>query len=204
MTYYPVHYAVEPPERFSRLQLALRVLAFLVIGAVGLSFGTVFLVIYLGLPVLAAVRIAARSDPAAYVREDGPRVLRGLRWLAAVSAWAGMIAERLPVHAPDETVTLTVEGEAHPTASAAAWRVVTGLPSALVLALLCWVGVFVWLWAVLSVLFAERVGHVAFDFLVGLQRWTVRLFAYQASLVDAYPPFSLGEGPPVELSPQSS
>ncbi len=52
---------------------------------------------------------------------------------------------------------------------------------------------FVWAWAALSILLWERVGPGAFDYLVGLQRWSIRLLAYQASLVDEYPPFSLSE-----------
>ncbi len=63
------------------------------------------------------------------------------------------------------------------------------------LAILCWIGVFVWLWAALSILLFERVGPDAFGYLVGLQRWSIRLLAYQASLVDEYPPFSFTEPP---------
>jgi len=43
------------------------------------------------------------------------------------------------------------------------------------------------------ILVAQRVGPHAFAYLVGLQRWSIRLLAYQASLVDEYPPFSLSE-----------
>jgi hypothetical protein len=96
-------------------------------------------------------------------------------------------------------VTLEIQRTALPTPSSALWRVVTGLPSALVLAILCWIGVVVWLWAALTVLFTERVGRGAFNYLVGLQRWSIRLLAYQASLVDEYPPFSFSDVPPASL-----
>jgi hypothetical protein len=195
MTEYPVHYAIEHPERFSRLQLLVRVVAFWALGLVGLSFGTVFLFVYLALPVLAASRLVGR-EPTAYLDHDGPRIVDALSWLAALAAWVGLIADRLPVRAPNETVKLEIERTAHPTPSAVILRVVSGLPSALVLALLGCVGVFVWLWAALSILITERVGPVAFDYLVGLQRWSIRLLAYQASLVDEYPPFSFIDTPP--------
>lgn len=34
-------------------------------------------------------------------------------------------------------------------------------------------------------------------YLLGLQRWSVRMLAYQACLTDAYPPFSFADTPAV-------
>ncbi len=197
---YPVHYTVVPPAEFTRWQLLGRVIAFCALGVIGMSFGTVFLFMYLALPVYAASRLAARDSAIAYTTEDGPKVMAVLRWFAAIAAWAGLIVDHLPGKSPPETVALRLDDGPHthsPTtmSASAILRVFTGLPSALVLGLLGFVGVFVWLWAALSVLFTQRVGPGAHAYLTGLQRWSVRLLAYQASLVDAYPPFSLTEGP---------
>lgn len=196
---YPVHFLVERPARFTRLQLAVRLVAFCALGVLGLSFGMVFGFAYLALPAFAASRLAAARDADGYVARDGPRIVQALRWFAAVSAWAALTAEHLPGRSPTETVTLELEGEPHPTASTALWRVLSGLPSALVLGLLGALGVLVWLWAALTILVSERVGDGAFHYLSGLQRWSVRLLAYQASLVDEYPPFSFAEAPPPAL-----
>ena len=185
-----VHYFASKPPKFTRLQLAVRVVAFCALGVLGLSFGMVFLFAYLALPVVAASRLAARGDPEAYIREDGQHVLTALRWFAALSAWAGLVAEHLPGHHPDESVTIEIERTAAPRAAGAIWRVVTGLPSALALGLLGWLGIFVWMWAALSILLNQRIGTRSFHYLVGLQRWSIRLLAYQAALVDEYPPFS--------------
>ena len=194
MSAYPVHYAVEPPPKFSRLQLLGRIVAFAALGALGLSFGALFAFLYLVLPAYAASRLATRSfDPATYAAEDGPRVIKLLRWFAALSAWTGLVAEHLPSNAPEETVRLDVAGPANLSPSAALLRVFTGLPSAIALGFLCWFGVLVWLWAAITILVGERVGPHAFRYLVGLQRWSVRLLAYQASLVDEYPPFSFSD-----------
>lgn len=195
MSTYPVHYHVDRPEHFSRLQLAIRILAFIALGTLGISFGMLFLFAYLALPAYAASRLAS-APPADYASHDAPRVLRALHWLAAVSAWAGLIAERLPGSAPDDDVHIAVDIQPSTTASAALWRVVTGLPSALALAILCWVGVFVWCWAALTILFTERVGDRTFRFLEGLQRWSIRLLVHQAALVGDYPPFSFTDDPP--------
>ncbi len=196
-TAYPVHYSIDPPPTFSRLQLLIRIVAFIAIGALGLSFGAVFGFLYLVLPAYAATRLSAQADhPTSYAAEDGPRVLRLLRWFAAVSAWTGLIAENLPARTADETVKVSIEGTPRAlTPRGALVRVITGLPSALALGFLCWIGVFVWLWAALTILVGERVGSRAFRYLAGLQRWSIRLLAYQAGLVDDYPPFSFADGP---------
>jgi Domain of unknown function (DUF4389) len=206
MTTYPVHYHVEPPGAFTRLQLLVRLIAFCALGVLGLSFGTLFVFGFLALPVFASIRLGGRGAER-YLEEDGPRVAHVLRWLAAICAWAGLVADRLPSAAPDEIVRLEIETTSHPNARTAAWRVLTGLPSAIVLSFLCAIGGLVWLWAALSVLVRERVGDGAFHYLVGLQRWSLRLLAYQASLVDEYPPFSFADPaaglPTAKVAPQA-
>lgn len=196
MLAYPVHFAVKAPGRVTPVQLGVRLVAFIVLGTLGLSFGTIFTIAYVALPTYAAARLASLGSADAYLREDGPRIQVLLRWLASVSAWAGLVADRLPVESPDELLTLSIDdAAARPTATAALLRIVTGLPSALVLMVLGAIGVLVWIWAALSILSARRIGPQAFEYLVGLQRWSVRLLAYQACLVDAYPPFSFTDTP---------
>jgi hypothetical protein len=200
MTSYPVHYRIERPSTLAPLQLLVRIVAFCALGMLGISFGTVFVLAYLALPVIAAVRTTGR-DATAYITDDGPRITSALRWFAAVSAWAGLISDRLPTRRPDEILVLEIESDAHPTPSSAMWRLITGLPSALVLCFLGWIGVFVWIWAALSILLTRQIGPGAFEYLAGLQRWSIRLLAYQASLVDEYPPFSFADREPVGIPP---
>jgi hypothetical protein len=195
---YPVHYSVERPERLARVQLAARLIAFLALGLVGVSFGTIFLVVFLVLPVYAASRA---GNGESYLQQDGPRVLRVIRWLAAICGWAGLVTDRLPGRSPDEAVHVRIDpgASAPPTMGSAMVRVLTGIPSVIVLALAGVIGVFVWIWGAFSILFVERVASGAFEYLAGLQRWSIRLLAYQASLVDDYPPFSFQDSPPSRL-----
>ncbi len=192
---YPVHYDVEQPPRLARVQVVARLIAFLALGLVGISFGTIFLIGFLLLPVYAASRAGGGTS---YLEEDGPRVFRAICWLAAIFGWAGLVTDRLPGRSPDEAVHVRVDPGASeaPTMRSALLRVLTGIPSAIVLALVGVVGVFVWIWAAVSVLILERVQPIPFEYLAGLQRWSVRLLAYQASLVDEYPPFSFQDSPP--------
>jgi len=192
MLAYPVHYTVEKPSRYTRLQLGIRLIASLALGLLGLSLGLIYLVAYVVAPAYAASRL---SSGGAYLREDGPKVARALSWFAAVYAWFALVTDGLPARAPDERVQVVVEPMGTPSAGSAAWRLLLGLPSAFALAILGCIGGLVWLWSVLNVLFFERVGDGAHAYLVGVQRWSVRLLAYQASLVDVYPPFSFDDAP---------
>ena len=192
MTPYPVHYLVRRPEKFTRFQLLVRLAASIALGVLGISLGAVFLATYLALPVYAAVRLGRRT-PEDYLREDAPQVVRSLSWIAAVFAWFGLVTDRLPMKDPDEDVRVVVEPMGRPSPASALWRVLLGGPSVLVLAVLACLGGFVWLWAVLCVLVHERVGESAHAYMAGVQRWGIRLLAYQASLVDVYPPFSFDD-----------
>jgi hypothetical protein len=195
-TPYPVHFAVERPARFTRVQLLLRLVALIVLGMFGVTFGTLFLLGYVALPVYAASRIASLESAREYTRRDGALLMKGLHWFAAVSSWLGLVAERLPAAEPEETVWLTLEhATTRPNPVEAILRIFSGLGSALVLALLCWLGVFAWLWAAVTIVVREQMGQGVFSYLLGLQRWSVRLLAYQACLVDEYPPFSFTDAP---------
>jgi hypothetical protein len=194
MLAYPVHYTVSRPERYTRLQLLVRLLASAALGVLGLSLGLIVVAVYLVLPAFAAVRLTARGGEG-YLREDGPRVVRLLAWLAAVYAWFALVTDALPVRDPDELVHVRVEPLGTPDATTTLWRLLVGLPSALVLAFLGCLGGVVWLWSALRVLLFEQVGDAAHAYLVGVQRWTIRLLAYQAALVDVYPPFSFDDAP---------
>ena len=63
------------PPRFTRLQLGLRILALIALGVIGVSTGGFYCVLYFGLPILAAVRIAMLGTSQAYAETDGPILL---------------------------------------------------------------------------------------------------------------------------------
>lgn len=66
------------------------------------------------------------------------------------------------------------------------------LPHYIVLGVLAFIGVFVWLFAWLSVVFTGRYPRGLFHYLVGLLRWSLRVQAYAFLLItDVYPPFSM-------------
>ncbi len=64
------------------------------------------------------------------------------------------------------------------------------IPHYIVLAVLTFVAVLVWLFSVVAVLVTGRFPPGAFDYLVGVGRWSARVNAYLLLQVDRYPPFA--------------
>jgi len=174
------------PQRFERVQVVLRIVIIWLVALIGIPFGWI---LYLGFPVLAAVFIS-QKDGARYLSEDGARVSRWLRGLVAAIAYMWMVTDELP--GPGEpTVRFEVEPSGTPTVGSALLRIITAIPSAIVLALLMVVSAIVWVIAAIWILIAETYPESLYGFQRGVVRWTARLLAYLASLVDTYPPFSL-------------
>ena len=66
------------------------------------------------------------------------------------------------------------------------------IPHYIVISFLAVAAVFVWIYAWFAILFTGRYPRGAFDFMVGLARWVLRVEAYAFLMVtDEYPPFSL-------------
>jgi len=65
------------------------------------------------------------------------------------------------------------------------------IPHFLAVSLLGIAASFVLIWAWFSILFTRRYPPGAFNFLVGTQRWNLRVIAYTLWMREEYPPFSL-------------
>jgi hypothetical protein len=117
------------------------------------------------------------------------------RFGARVGAYMALLTDRYPSTDEEQTVHLeidypNVEGELNRFLPLVKWLL--AIPHYIVL-------VFLWVGAVLAVivawfaiLFTGRYPRGLFDFVVGVERWSLRVSAYAFLLVtDDYPPFSL-------------
>jgi hypothetical protein len=191
---YPIEFdVVSVPSRFDRAQVVLRLILMLVLAHIGTTLGSLFWLLYLALPVAAAV-LVSQHGAARYVAVDSHRVVRLLQWAIAVYAYLLLLTDRFPMSAPDPAVRFEVHPEGVPTVSSALWRLITTLPMAIALALLGIVSTVCWFFAMLLVLVHGAYPRAFFEYQVGVVRWLARLWAYHASLVQSYPPASFESG----------
>jgi uncharacterized protein DUF4389 len=194
---YPVSFDVEHPPTFQRAHVFLRIALLIVIGWVSHPFG----LLWLGLPVVAAILIAQKGG-ARYLDEDGPKVSRVLGWVLAVIAYLALLTDRLPGR-DEPGVRFEVEPSGSPTVGSALLRILYVIPSLIVLALLVALGSIVWLLALILVLVSERYPESVWRFLCAIVRWEANVLAYLASLTGRYPPFAL-EGDSMSSTAPSS
>jgi hypothetical protein len=186
---HPVDVVVNSPPRFDRIQLAVRLAIAIALGFIGFSAGLFAMLLFFVLPVIAAVSISS-TGPTDYLARPGPRLWRMLTWVLQLSAYMLLLIDRFPVE-PDQGCQITLQPAGTPSAGSAVFRLVTSIPSALVLGLLWCIagvlGVIGWV----TILVAEMVPQPILSYQRGVLRWQARLLAYHASLVAAYPPFDL-------------
>jgi uncharacterized protein DUF4389 len=194
MISHPVDIEVTTPQKLDRIQVMLRLAVVLAIGYIGISLGWLFFAFYLLLPVVAAILVTQKGG-AGYLRDHGPALTRVLRWLVAFYAYMLLVTDRFPTGDETGAPRLAIEPGGQPTVGSALARLVLSIPSALVLGFLMLISAVVMVIAVLSILIAEQYAPSLYAFQLGVVRWHARLLAYHASLVDAYPPFTLEGGP---------
>jgi len=191
---YPAVFDVARPENFQRPQVVLRILVLAILAILGGAFGWLIGLVYLVLPVVSAILISQKGSQR-FIQEDAPRVAGWLRWLVAVPAYTAVLPDRFPTERPQEVVQYEVQPGGSPTVGSALLRLIYTIPSAFLLGLLSFVSGIIWIIAVIMVLIQETYPEGLYNFQRGVVRWTARLLAYHASLVDQYPPFALDTGP---------
>lgn len=196
-TTHPVHFRVPPAPRAQRIHVLIRLVLLMALGAVGCS--SLYWVLYLALPALAALRIATLGGER-YLAEDGPRMVRALRWLAGAYGYLWMLTDTFPT-AQESPVDLEVETSGAPTTASALVRLVYSLPALALLAILSFAAGVLWFVGALVVLVRQRLPEAFADFLALTLRYQFRLVAYHLSLVDRYP--SLESEPVIHQAPQA-
>lgn len=188
MTTSPVHVEIDSPVRFDRSVLAVRVVLAIVLGWLGITAGWVVCLLYLALPLTAAI-----ATMLGRFRDLGSQLVRMLDWLLQVSAFMILLTDRLP-STQSSTLLLELPLSGQPTIGSALLRLLTSLPSGLVLLVLWFVSALLWIAGAITVLLGAAMPRSLLGYQRGVLRWQARLVAYHASLVDDYPPFALDTG----------
>ena len=196
---YGATFDVQPPQQFDKAQVALRMLVIFVLSVFQIA-NIVLGGAYLAFPVLAAILISQKGAERYLAEaEEGPT--RWLRYLMGFYSYMALASDRLPFERPEEVVQLRVQPSGSPTVGSALLRLILAIPHAIVLSLLGIIFAIVWIIAAVSILINETSPKWASSYIRGYLRWNARVFAYLASLVEEYPPFSFDAGPSAELPP---
>ena len=203
MADYPVTFDVTRPEKFDRTQVVLRILVLVILSILSIVASSVIGLIYLALPVAAAILISQKGAET-YLREKGGPLLGLVRWYFAIYSYLLLLTDRFPSEKPEELVTFDVAPTGSPTVGSALLRLIYSIPSAIVVGLLGIVGFVIVVIAVISVLIQEQYPEGLYNFQLGIMRWQARLIGYHASFVQEYPPFALDTGPEGDPPPSAA
>ncbi|HEY7268546.1 MAG TPA: DUF4389 domain-containing protein [Dehalococcoidia bacterium] len=215
MADYPVSFDVRRPDTFDRAHVAIRLVIAVILALLGGALGWSLGVIYLVIPVVAAILISQKGAQK-YHDESGRTMTSWLRYIVAFHAYFAFLTDKLPNEPTADYLEFEVTPSGTPTPGAALMRILLALPSAIVLALLWVVGFVLSVIAGVLILYQEHYDGDIYNILRGIVRWEARLLAYLASLVDEYPPFAFDQHasrtwpeppaapqPPADASPQA-
>lgn len=194
MTSHPVQIEIRSPEHFDRMQLVLRLGLMIVLGAFGISGAWAAGLLYLLLPLAAAITISSDGGDA-YTRDVAPQVWRVLRWLLELSAYMMLVTDRFPT-ADGDNVRTEIRFTARPSTASAVGRLFTSIPAALVLCVLSVVSCVLCMFAIVIVLVGAHMPGWILAFQRGVLRWQGRFAAYHASIIDEYPVFGFDTSGP--------
>lgn len=190
MATYGATFDIAAPQKFNRVQIAIRILIVVVLSIPAGLLWWLQDAVYLGVPVVAAILISQRGAER-YLAEANENMTRWLRFILAFYAYMSLLTDRLPNEEPKETLHFEVAASGSPTAGSTLLRIILAIPSAIVAFLLGIVAGILVLVAAIMILIQETYPEGIYNYVRGVLRWWARLLAYMASLVDEYPPWSL-------------
>jgi hypothetical protein len=194
MATYPVIFDIKQQDAFDRVHIAIRLVIFIILSILAGAIGWIFGLLYLAVPVLAAIFIAQKGAKQYFAEADQNMVL-WLRWIIAFYSYLFLLTDRLPNEDPKETLRFDVKPEGEPTAGGVLVRIILAIPHLIVLAVIGIIAVILLIIAAIMVLAQEKYPAGIFDFLRADMRWNVRVFVYLAGFAQEYPPFAFDTGP---------
>ncbi len=184
---YPLRYDVEYPEELSRwlifVKWLLAIPQQIVLWALGMASGVIGFIAWF------AILFTKR-----YPRGLFDFVVNVNRWSANVGAYTGLLRDEYPPFSW-EPGQYAVTYEVDYPEELNRWLIFVkwflAIPHYIVLLFLFIAAAVVGFIAWFAILFTKRYPRGLFDFVVGVNRWNLRVNAYTSLLRDEYPPFSL-------------
>jgi hypothetical protein len=196
---YPATLETGFPPQFERVQVLYRLLLLVAIGFLHQMLGSLAGVLYLFLPIVAAVSIY-RNGGIGLRAEETRSFISVIDWAVSFYAYFLFVIDRFPL-ARERDARLSVEAVGSPRGGAALARLVTTLPHAIVLSVLGVASVLVAVAMGISVLVTGKAPDALYGFQRDVVAWIGRVLAYHSSLVDTYPPFALTTGDATHAHP---
>jgi hypothetical protein len=184
---YPLNFDVEYPEGLNRW---LPLVKWLLILPQALIVYVLAMVAY----VLVLIAFFAILFTRKYPQGMFDFVAGFYRWNANVAAYSFLMRDEYPPFSWDPGIYPVTYEVSNPT-ELNRWlplvKWLLAFPHYIALIVLGIIAYFVWIIVFFAILFTTRYPRGMFDFIVGYQRWSNRVFAYVSLMRDEYPPFSL-------------
>ena len=183
---YPVRLDIQYAESLSRLTFLKWILAiphYLIIYALNIVF-----------EVISLIAFFAILFTGAYPRSLFDFAVNTQRWRMNLVGYVMLIREEYPPFSFEPglyPVTFEVDYPANLQRFAPLYKWILAIPHFIIVAVLGFVAFFVVFIAGFSVLFTGKYPEGMYKFVVGVQRWTMRVQLYALFMTDEYPPFSL-------------
>jgi len=185
-----VHFDVAQPRRFSRAGVPARCAVLLLFFIPG-SINWVASLFYL--PITTAVLVRQKGAER-FFAEDQERMTDLIRWIIGLYSYFAYLTDTVSLDFERSGIMFDVDQSGSPTPRSALSRMATGIPNVIVFGVFGIAALGVWVIASLSIVVTGRYPRPLYAYQRGINRWQARLFSYQTSLVDDYPPFMLAPG----------
>ena len=183
---FPVRFDVQYPESMSKLTFVKWILGIphlIIVGALNYVWGALSLVAFF------AILFTGKYPEGLFNFNYGI-----MRWQANATAYYDLLRDEYPPFSMDAgqyPVTMEIDTPDNLQRWAPLYKWILAIPHFIILGILGFIASFVVIYGGIMVLTSGKYPEGAFKFVVGVQRWSLRVTTYAFFMHDQYPPFSL-------------
>ncbi len=183
---FPVRFDVQYPETMSKvtfLKWFLGIPHLIIVGALNYVWGALSLVAFF------AILFTGKYPEGLFNFNKGI-----MRWQSNATAYYDLLRDEYPPFSMDPglyPVTFEIDTPDNLQRWAPLYKWILAIPHFIIVGLLGFIASFVVIYGGIMVLVGGKYPEGAFKFVVGVQRWSLRVTTYAFFMHDQYPPFSL-------------